>query len=119
MMNRILDTISSVVPSQGQQSNDASLFYSANRKGQIIKEGWLRKPTPMRGWHKRWFVLLEDELIYYSGEGPHSKVQGSVKLKPLKWINPVSSTDNERFIFEIVSSKLVLNFFKWVQLCLV
>ena len=68
-----------------------------------IKQGWLKKPSPMRGWQKRWFVLTSSKLVYYNNEDISSRVHGSIDLHTDKWVTSQASSDTEKFVFEITT----------------
>ncbi|XP_033004340.1 rho GTPase-activating protein 22 isoform X1 [Lacerta agilis] len=72
------------------------------RQEPALKRGWLKKQRSiMKNWQQRWFVLRDDQLLYYKNED-EVKPQGFVPLQGNQ-VNEVAANPEEpgKYLFEI------------------
>ncbi len=70
------------------------------------KSGWLLKQGGViKSWHKRWFVLRGDQLLYFTNTD-ESKQMGSIFLPGNKVVElQMNPNEPERYPFEIIPGK--------------
>lgn len=74
--------------SNEERKAEALKWAQADKGGELVKTGWLNKKAPhglpyMKVWHKRWFVLRRNVLLYYNKQDDKEPI-GAVPVKEMR-----------------------------------
>ncbi len=76
---------------------DSAMQHNYSKSGWLLKQGGV-----IKSWHKRWFVLRGDQLLYFTNTD-ESKQMGSIFLPGNKVVElQMNPNEPDRYPFEIL-----------------
>ena len=85
-----------------KNSQQQETFTLYRQKQDMMKTGWLFKQGGViKSWHKRWFVIKGDQLLYYTNQD-ETKQMGTIFLPGKKVVEtPLNPNEADKYPFEI------------------